>query len=45
MLNRGQWVGMIRFGSQVDVIIPRKYNIQVKVKDQIYAGESIIAKL
>jgi phosphatidylserine decarboxylase len=45
ILNRGQWVGMIRFGSQVDVIIPRKYNVKVKVKDQIYAGETIIAEV
>lgn len=44
ILKRGQWVGMIRFGSQVDVIIPRKYNVKVKLKDQIYAGESIIAE-
>jgi phosphatidylserine decarboxylase len=44
-LQRGQWVGMIRFGSQVDVIIPRKYAVNVKVKDQIYAGETVIARL
>jgi len=44
-LQRGQWVGMIRFGSQVDVIIPRKYGVNVKVKDQIYAGETVIARL
>ena len=43
-LRRGQWVGMIRFGSQVDVIIPRKYTVNVRVKDQIYAGETIIAQ-
>ena len=45
MLQRGQWFGMIRFGSQVDIIIPRKYNVKVKLKDQIYAGESVIAEL
>lgn len=45
MLKRGQWVGMIRFGSQVDVIIPQKYDVKVKLKDQIYAGESVIAEL
>ncbi len=43
-LKRGQWVGMIRFGSQVDVIIPKKYTVNVSVKDQIYAGETIIAQ-
>lgn len=45
LLRRGQWVGMIRFGSQVDVIIPQKYKVKVKVKDQIYAGETVIAEL
>lgn len=45
LLQRGQWVGMIRFGSQVDVIIPQKYQVQVHVKDQIYAGETVIARL
>ena len=45
MLKRGEWVGMIRFGSQVDVIIPQKYNVKIKLKDQIYAGESVIAEL
>lgn len=45
LLQRGQWVGMIRFGSQVDVIIPRRYNVKVSVKDQIYAGETVIAEL
>lgn len=45
MLQRGQWVGMIRFGSQVDVIIPQKYTVNVQVKDQIYAGETTIARL
>lgn len=44
-LKRGDWVGMIRFGSQVDVIIPQSYNVKVKLKDQIYAGESVIAEL
>ena len=34
---------MIRFGSQVDVIIPIKYDIKVEVGDQIYAVNSVIA--
>ncbi len=35
---------MIRFGSQVDVIIPIDYEINVKLKQQTYAGETIIAR-
>lgn len=45
VLKRGEWVGMIRFGSQVDVIIPRKFDVKIKLKDQIYAGETVIAEL
>jgi len=43
-VERGRWVGMIRFGSQVDVIIPENYEITLKVGQQIYAGQSVIAK-
>jgi phosphatidylserine decarboxylase len=43
-VKRGDWLGMIRFGSQVDVIIPADYEVKVNLKDQIYAGETILAK-
>ncbi len=43
-IKRGQWFGMIRFGSQVDVIIPQSYNPSVEIGEQVYAGKSIIAK-
>ena len=39
----GDWFGMIRFGSQVDIIIPSEYKINVEYGQQLYAGESIIA--
>lgn len=42
-VKRGQWVGMITFGSQVDVIVPVSYNIDVKLGQQIYAGETLLA--
>jgi len=42
-IEKGAWFGMIRFGSQVDVIIPIKYDIKVEVGQQIYAVNSIIA--
>lgn len=44
-LKQGSWYGMIRFGSQVDLIIPRRYQINVNLKQQVYAGKTIIAKL
>ena len=43
-LQQGDWLGMIRFGSQVDVILPIDYEINVQLKDQIYAGTTILAK-
>lgn len=42
-LTIGDWIGMIRFGSQVDVFLPDNVDIRVKMKDQIYAKKTIIA--
>jgi phosphatidylserine decarboxylase len=44
-VKRGDWLGMIRFGSQVDVILPIECDIKVKLGEQIYAGKSTIAKV
>lgn len=41
----GDWLGMIRFGSQVDIILPTECDIKVKVGQQVYAGKTIIAWL
>ena len=42
-LKRGERIGMIRFGSRVDVTIPEGYVFTVKLNDSIKAGETIIA--
>ena len=42
-LKQGAWYGMIRFGSQVDLIIPACYDIKVEVGHQIFAKSTIIA--
>lgn len=42
---RGQRIGMIRFGSRVDVTIPDAFDITVKPKQVVRAGETAIAKL
>ncbi len=41
----GQRLGVIRFGSQVDLLIPigRKLRIVVRPKDEVTAGISILA--
>jgi phosphatidylserine decarboxylase len=40
---RGQRIGMIHFGSRVEVTIPRGYQHYVNLGDKVRAGESIIA--
>jgi phosphatidylserine decarboxylase len=42
---KGQWIGMIRFGSQVDVILPIECKVNVNLKQQVYARKTIIAEL
>ena len=45
-VNRGDRIGKITWGSQVDIILPQNgVEILVKEGDQVYAGETIIAKL
>ncbi len=45
-LALGQRVGMIKFGSQVDVVLPELDGLKIKVTigQQVYAGLSIIAQ-
>jgi phosphatidylserine decarboxylase len=43
-LKRGQRFGMIRFGSRVDVYLPADYNPAVRIGEQVFAGQTILAK-
>lgn len=43
-VSQGDWIGMIRFGSQVDVIIPGNYRILINSGRQVHAAETIIAE-
>lgn len=43
-LVRGERFGMIRFGSRVDVYIPEQYESAVKIGEQVFAGQSVLAK-
>ncbi len=45
VVERGQRIGMIRFGSRVEVTIPDALRVAVKKGDRVRAGESIIARL
>jgi phosphatidylserine decarboxylase len=45
-LALGQRIGMITFGSQVDIVLPKLEDLKIKVEvgQQVYAGHSIIAE-
>ncbi len=43
-LSRGERFGMIRFGSRVDVYLPEEYESSVKIGEQVFAGQSVLAK-
>jgi phosphatidylserine decarboxylase len=40
----GDRIGAIRFGSQVDVVLPREVDVRVSEGDRVRAGESVIAR-
>jgi phosphatidylserine decarboxylase len=42
---RGQRVGLIKFGSRVDVVLDANANLSVKVGDRVQGGASILAYL
>ena len=42
-VTMGKRLGMIKFGSRVDVIMPKNTTISVKLDDRVKAGESVLA--
>ncbi len=42
-VKRGDRIGMIRFGSRVDMVIPESYEFIVGINDKLKAGETVIA--
>jgi len=44
-LQRGERVGLIKFGSRVDVLLDGAASVQVKVGDRVKGGSSILAYL
>jgi phosphatidylserine decarboxylase len=44
-LDRGARLGLIKFGSRVDVFLPRGTTVLVKVGDAVRGGETAIAQL
>jgi len=43
-VKRGERIGMIRFGSRVDVVVPEGYGFCVGVGKKVTAGITIIAR-
>ena len=43
-IDKGDRIGLIRFGSRVDIYFPPTYDIKVKQDDIVVAGETIIAE-
>jgi phosphatidylserine decarboxylase len=43
-LTAGKRFGLIRFGSRVDLFIPKDYTVQIKVGDVVRAGRTVIAE-
>lgn len=44
-IENGDWFGMIRFGSQVDIILPQTVKVNIKLGQQVYARTTIIGIL
>lgn len=44
-LERGQRVGLIKFGSRVDVILPAEAQIRVQVGDRVQGGATVLAQM
>lgn len=43
-LRAGQRVGLIRFGSRVDVVLPHGYRVECSVGQKVRAGETVLAR-
>ena len=44
-VERGQRVGLIKFGSRVDVVVPAEATLRVKVGDKVKGGASVLAAM
>jgi phosphatidylserine decarboxylase len=44
-VKKGERIGLIRFGSRVDVYLPEDSRISVKLRDKVKAGETVLGYL
>ncbi|HEY7679756.1 MAG TPA: phosphatidylserine decarboxylase, partial [Terriglobia bacterium] len=40
---RGERVGLIKFGSRVDLLLPLEYSLRIAMGERVKAGSSVIA--
>lgn len=45
MLARGQRVGLMKFGSRMDVFLPTDAELRVSVGQRVVGGETVLATL
>ena len=45
VLKAGERVGIIRFGSRVDLVMPEGSQLNVRLKQKVIAGETILGRL
>jgi len=45
IVERGERIGLIKFGSRVDVLLPANAELRVKVGDRVKGGASILAAI
>ncbi|MGB8031751.1 MAG: phosphatidylserine decarboxylase, partial [Terracidiphilus sp.] len=45
LVERGQRVGLIKFGSRVDVVIPSSAVLRVKVGERVKGGATVLAAM
>jgi phosphatidylserine decarboxylase len=45
LVARGERIGLVRFGSRVDVWMPDNVEILVKVGDKVKGGSSVLARM
>jgi phosphatidylserine decarboxylase len=43
-IERGELIGLIRFGSRVDVLLPRQVKVLIKVGERVKGGSSILGE-
>ena len=43
-VQKGQRLGFIRFGSRVDIIVPKGFQIDVSLDDMVHGNKTIIGR-